>query len=46
RQADEDIELACDSAATDGLDRAERAAYSRTLLAAVQSHVRALPATT
>lgn len=38
RQADEDIELACDSAATDGLDRAERAA--------VQSHVRALPATT
>ena len=46
RQADEDIELSCDSAATDGLDRAERAAYSRTLLAAVQSHVRALPATT
>ena len=46
RQADEDIELACDSAATDGLDRAERAAYSRTLLAAVQSSVRALPATT
>lgn len=46
RQADEDIELACDSAATDGLDRAERAAYSRTLLAAVQSHVRALPAMT
>lgn len=46
RQADEDIELACDSAATDELDRAERAAYSRTLLAAVQSNVRALPATT
>ena len=46
RQADEDIELACDSAATDDLDRAERAAYSRTLLAAVQSNVRALPATT
>ena len=46
RQADEDIELACDSAATAGLDRAERAAYSRTLLAAVQSNVRALPATT
>ena len=46
RQADEDIELACDSAATDDLDRAERAAYSRTLLAAVQSSVRALPATT
>lgn len=46
RQADEDIELACDSAATDNLDRAERAAYSRTLLAAVQSSVRALPATT
>lgn len=45
RQADEDIELACDSAATDDLDRAERAAYSRTLLAAVQSSVRALPAT-
>lgn len=46
RQADEDIELTCDSAATDDLDRAERAAYSRTLLAAVQSNVRALPATT
>ena len=46
RQADEDIELACDRAATDGLERAERAAYSRTLLAAVQSNVRALPATT
>ena len=46
RQADEDIELACDSAATDDLDRTERAAYSRTLLAAVQSNVRALPATT
>ena len=46
RQVDEDIELACDSAATDDLDRAERAAYSRTLLAAVQSNVRALPATT
>ena len=46
RQADEDIELACDSAATDDLDRAERAAYSRTLLAAVQSNVRALLATT
>lgn len=46
RQADEDIELVCDSAATDDLDRAERAAYSRTLLAAVQSSVRALPATT
>lgn len=46
RQADEDIELACDSAATDGLEPPERAAYSRTLLAAVQSSVRALPATT
>ncbi len=46
RQADEDIELACDSAATERLDRAERAAYSRTLLAAVQSRSRALPATT
>ena len=45
RQADEDIELACDSAATDGLELPERAAYSRTLLAAVQSSVRALPAT-
>ena len=45
RQADEDIELACDSAAT-GLELPERAAYSRTLLAAVQSSVRALPATT
>lgn len=31
RQADEDIELACDSAATDGLELPERAAYSRTL---------------
>ena len=46
RQADEDIELACDNAATDGLELPERAAYSRTLLAAVQSSVRALPATT
>lgn len=46
RQADEDIELACDSAATDGFELPERAAYSRTLLAAVQSSVRALPATT
>ena len=46
RQANEDIELACDSAATDGLELPERAAYSRTLLAAVQSSVRALPATT
>ena len=46
RQADDDIELACDSAATDGLELPERAAYSRTLLAAVQSSVRALPATT
>lgn len=46
RQADEDIELACDSAATDGLELPERVAYSRTLLAAVQSSVRALPATT
>lgn len=46
RQADEDIELACDSAATDGLELPERAAYSRMLLAAVQSSVRALPATT
>ena len=46
RQADEDIELACDSSATDGLELPERAAYSRTLLAAVQSSVRALPATT
>ena len=46
RLADEDIELACDSAATDGLELPERAAYSRTLLAAVQSSVRALPATT
>lgn len=46
RQADEDIELACDSAATDGLELPERAAYRRTLLAAVQSSVRALPATT
>lgn len=46
RQADEDIELACDSAATDGLELPERPAYSRTLLAAVQSSVRALPATT
>ena len=45
-QADEDIELACDSAATERLDRTERAAYSRTLLAAVQSRSRALPATT
>lgn len=38
--------MPCDSAATDGLELPERAAYSRTLLAAVQSSVRALPATT
>ena len=38
--------IVCDSAATDGLELPERAAYSRTLLAAVQSSVRALPATT
>lgn len=46
RQADEDIELACDSAATKDLGREERAAYSRTLLAAVQTRCRTVPATT
>lgn len=46
RQADEDIELACDSAATQGMDRAERADYSRALLAAVTVKRRTVPATT
>ena len=46
RQADEDIELACDSAATHGMERLERADYSRTLLAAVQRESTAVPATT
>ena len=35
RQADEDIELACDSAATDGLDRAERAGSALSLVLAL-----------
>lgn len=46
RQADEDIELACDSAATEDMEKSERADYSRTLLAAVQAESRAVPATT
>ncbi len=46
RQADEDIELACDSAATQRMERLERADYSRTLLAAVQAKSRTIPATT
>lgn len=46
RQADEDIELACDSAATRDMDKAERADYSRTLLAAVTAKSRTVPATT
>ena len=46
RQADEDIELACDSAATHGMEKLERADYSRTLLAAVQAKSRTVPATT
>ena len=46
RQADEDIELACDSAATDGLELPERAAYSRPRRAAVPSRGGAGPATT
>ena len=46
RQADEDIELACDSAATQRMEKPERAEYSRTLLAAVQAKSRTIPATT
>ena len=46
RQADEDIELACDSAATQRMEKLERADYSRTLLAAVQAKSRTIPATT
>ena len=46
RQADEDIELACDSAATDGLTRGERADYGRVLLSAAQAANRTVPATT
>lgn len=46
RQADEDIELACDSAATQRMERLERADYSHTLLAAVQAKSRTIPATT
>ena len=46
RQADEDVELACDSMATEGMARAERTAYSETLLAAVQAKNAAVPMTT
>lgn len=46
RQADEDIELSCDSAATAGFDRAERVEYSRTLLAAAQAKPHTVPVTT
>ena len=46
RQADEDIELSCDDAATADLTHTERAEYSRTLLAAVQVKTRPLPVTT
>jgi beta-lactamase regulating signal transducer with metallopeptidase domain len=46
RQADEDIELSCDDAATADLTHTERAEYSRTLLAAVQAKTRPLPVTT
>ncbi|MDO4813126.1 MAG: M56 family metallopeptidase [Eubacteriales bacterium] len=37
RAADEDIELSCDSAVTRNMEKAERAAYSETLLKAVRS---------
>jgi len=46
RQADEDVELACDSMATEGMERAERTAYGETLLAAVQAKSAPVPMTT
>ena len=39
RQADEDVELACDSRATEGMAHAERTTYGETLLAAVQAKI-------
>lgn len=39
RQADEDVELACDSRATEGMTHAERTTYGETLLAAVQAKI-------
>lgn len=44
--ADEDIELSCDSAVTLRMEKAERAAYSETLLKAVRSKSAAVPLTT
>ena len=46
RQADEDVELACDSRATEGMTHAERTAYGETLLAAVQAKIAPVPMTT
>ena len=46
RQADEDVELACDSRATEGMAHAERTAYGETLLAAVQAKIAPVPMTT
>ena len=46
RQADEDVELACDSRATEGMTHAERTTYGETLLAAVQAKIAPVPMTT
>ena len=46
RQADEDIELSCDSAVAAGLDWQERSVYSETLLQAVQGKPHAVLMTT
>ncbi len=46
RAADEDIELSCDSAVTDGMEKAERTAYSETLLKSVREKGSAVALTT
>ena len=46
RAADEDIELSCDSAVTANMEKAERAAYSETLLKSVREKSGAVALTT
>ena len=46
RAADEDIELSCDSAVTANMEKAERAAYSETLLKSVRENHGAVALTT
>ena len=46
RAADEDIELSCDSAVTANMEKAERAAYSETLLKSVRERHGAVALTT